>query len=598
MNTVPERLAALRQFMRSCGIDACIIPSDDVHQSEYVSDHFKYREYLSGFSGSAGTLAVSLTGAGLWTDSRYFLQAGQQLAGSGITLFKLKTAGCPTLTDWLLEQGCRNVGLDGEVFAMQTVVDLKKALEVRGCRLQSDFKSYAQVWADRPPLPDHPFFILEERYAGRSCRDKLSAVRAAVREAGADYLPLSSLDDIAWLTNLRGGDIDYNPVSLAYLLLGPDSCMLFAEEAKLGPEVKDYLARYEIGTGPYTALPEYLEHLPVGSRVLVDHNRLNYAVYQHLPSACRVVEATLPTTVMKAVKNETEILGLRQAMVWDGVAYVRFWRWLEAELARGANPDEMALSRKLRTFRLAQEGCRGESFEPIVAYGANAAIVHYEPASQGSAPVAAGNILLIDQGGQYLQGTTDMTRTHNLYVRGAAPRSYLVDYAAVLKGNIALSQAVFPDNTRGCQIDVLARQFLWKNGAQYLHGTGHGVGHFLNVHEGPQSIRMEENPVLLQSGMLLSDEPGIYRAGRYGIRLENMLLVEEKFQTEYGRFLGFEVLTLCPFDRASIAPELYSAEEIAWINAYHRRVEAGLSPWLDEAEKNWLADKTRPIATI
>ena len=596
MSSVTERLAALRGYMRSCGVDACIVPSDDVHQSEYVAEHFKYREFLSGFSGSAGTLAVSLKGAGLWTDSRYFLQASEQLSGSGIDLMRLKMPDCPDMVDWLLAQGCQMVGLDGEVFPAQTVLDMKDRLSVGGCRLRSDFRSYDQVWIDRPALPGAPFFVLEEHYAGQSCQDKLAAVRTKMQQAGADYLPLSSLDDIAWLLNLRGSDIDFNPVGLAYLLLGLQRCTLFTEARKLTPAVKEYLAQNHIDTAPYAALGDHLDALPSGSRVMIDRLRLNYDVYGHVPASCQVVEAPSPTTPLKAVKNATEIAGLREAMVKDGVAYVRFWRWLETALARGENLDEMTLSRRLQTLRLAQEGCRGESFEPIVAYGANGAIVHYEPAQEGSARVAAGDILLIDQGGQYLQGITDMTRTHSLYAPGQAPRDYLCDYAAILRGNIALSQAVFPDYTRGCQLDVLARQFLWQAGGQYLHGTGHGVGHFLNVHEGPQSIRMEENPVVLQEGMVLSDEPGIYRTGRYGIRLENLLLVTERFTSEYGRFLGFEVLTLCPFDRRSIDPALYSKEEIAWIDAYHQRVEESLSPLLDEEEKAWLHDKTRPIA--
>lgn len=596
MSSVTERLAALRRYMRSCGVDACIVPSDDVHQSEYVADHFKYREYLSGFSGSAGTLAVTLRGAGLWTDSRYFLQAGQQLSGSGIDLMRLKMPDCPDMADWLLAQGCRTVGLDGEVFPLETVLALEEKFQAGGCRLDSGFRSYDEVWTGRPALPAAPFFVLEERYAGRSCQDKLSAVRARMQQAGADYLPLSSLDDIAWMLNLRGSDIDFNPVGLAYLLLGPQRCTLFTEAGKITPSVGEYLAQNHIDTDAYTALGDHLEALPAGSRVLIDRRRINYAVYRHIPASCSVVEAPLPTTALKAVKNATEIAGLRRAMVEDGVAYVRFWRWLETALARGESLDEASLSRRLQALRLTREGCRGESFEPIVAYGPNGAIVHYEPAAEGSARVAAGNILLIDQGGQYLQGTTDMTRTHSLYAPGQAPDDYLADYAAVLRGNIALSEAVFPDYTRGCQLDVLARQFLWKQGGQYLHGTGHGVGHFLNVHEGPQSIRMEENPVVLEEGMVLSDEPGIYRTDRYGIRLENLLLVTEKFQSDYGRFLGFEVLTLCPFDRESIDPARFSPGEIAWIDAYHRRVEESLLPFLDEEEKAWLKEKTRPIA--
>lgn len=592
--TIPQRLAKLRDDMRAKHVDVCIIPSADTHQSEYVSDHFKYRACLSGFTGSAGTLVVALDKAGLWTDSRYFLQAEAQLEGSGIDLFKMRMPGVPALEDWIVGQHFQTLAFDGNVFSAQAVSDMKERFEAKGVRLKSDYETYKTVWPDRPPLPSNPIYPFPEKYAGKPYAEKLSELRELLSEAGADTLPLCSLDEIAWLFNLRGSDVAYNPVGLCYALVEKAKVTLFVEEAKLPAVTKAYLAENGVETAAYDALPAALDYLDRTASVFVDKNRINASVYEHIPLECSRVEGLSPITTMKALKNETEKAGIDRAVRKDGVMLVRFWRWMENALSEGIAFDEMSVAERLASMRLEQEACVGESFEPIVGYGSNGAVVHYSATPESKRSIMPDDYLLIDTGGQYYDGTTDLTRSFSLY-RGETPEEYKKAYAAVLKGHIALAECVFPAGTRGAQIDALARQFLWKDGWQYGHGTGHGIGHFLNVHEGPQSIRMEENATSLKPGMLISNEPGVYLTGKFGIRLENMVFVYEKMETEAGKFYAFETLTLCPFDLHAIDPKYYTEEEIRWINAYHQKTYDALAPALTPEERQWLKEKTKAI---
>ena len=581
--------------MASAELDACIIPTDDVHQSEYVCARFRYREWLSGFTGSAGVLAVSRKRAGLWTDSRYYLQAEKELEGSGITLFRATEPDTLSMEDWLVREGCRAVGFDGEVFPAGRARQLKAALEARNCWVCPTFQSYDRVWKDRPALPSDPIWVYDEKYAGESFDSKLTRLRGRLAALGADTLPVSTLDDIAWLFNLRGSDVECNPVGLAFALIEPAKVTLFVSAKKLTSAAKRYLSERQVIIRPYRMFCSVLRRLPAKARVLTDTQRINYAVFKALSAKVVKVEALSPLTEMKAVKNPVEIEGFRKAVVQDGVTLLRLWKWMEETIGRGETLSEYAIAERLMNLRRADGNCFGESFAPIVSFNANGAIVHYEPSPEQSAPVTGNGILLIDSGGQYMEGTTDITRTYSFYEADATPDAYKKDYAAVLKGNIALAGCRFPEQTRGASLDVLARQFLWQQGAHYGHGTGHGIGHFLNVHEGPQSIRREENPVVLRPGMVISDEPGVYRTGAYGVRLENMILCEEKETTGFGTFQGFETLTLFPFDRKSIDSKYYTRAEIAWINRYHQRVYQALAPHLTAEEQAWLKEKTKTI---
>ena len=592
--TIQDRLAALRQYMRRQQVEACIVPTDDIHQSEYVSPHFKYRAYLSGFTGSAGVLVVTLNEAGLWTDSRYYLQAASQLEGTGIDLYKTTLPETPSIPQWLAARRPACVGFDGEVYAAGNALDLIAALSRNGCRINSDFRSYEAVWPDRPALPDDPIYVYPQQWDGESFQSKLQRVRERLHQAGADTLPISGLDDIAWLFGLRGNDVKYNPVGLCFALVQDSRCCLFADACKLTDEAKEYLYINKVELHGYRELESELDRLPAESRVFLDRKRLNYSIWSHVPAACAKIEGTMPVTDLKSVKNDTEVKGYQEAIRKDAVTLLRLWRWFEDLTARGETTDEYAIVQKLAALRQPDPNCFGESFEPIVSFGSNGAIVHYSPSAETSATVSRDGILLIDSGGQYLEGTTDITRTYSLY-QGATPEEYQKDYALVLRGNIALAESIFPEHTRGAVIDAFTRQYMWREGENYGHGTGHGVGHFLNVHEGPQSIRIEENPVTIKAGMVMSDEPGIYKTGKYGVRVENMIHCVVKKETEFGRFLGFETLTLFPLDLKSINPAYYTEADIRWINDYHRRCYEAIAPLVTEEERAWLADKTRAI---
>ena len=586
MNTIiRKRLEALRTWMQAEKADAFIIPSTDPHISEYVAPHWQSREWISGFTGSAGTVVVTHDKAGLWTDSRYFLQAAQQLEDTGIDLYKEMLPETPGISEFLcreLEAG-NTVGIDGYVFSMLDARQLRKELANKQIELKSMADPMDSIWTDRPALPQAPACIYGTQYAGRTCREKLEDIRQEMKQAGAQALLLPALDEIAWTLNLRGSDVHCNPVVVSYLLIDEEEAHYFIELQKLTPEVKAYLEDNRVTCHAYTDLLPYLRQLKA-STLLLTPGKTNQAVSEAVPESCRIVEGASPVALLKAVRNEQEIAGLRKAMQRDGVALVKFLKWLE-EAVPGGQETEISVDRKLHELRAAQPLYKGESFDTIAGYGAHAAIVHYEATPETDVPLQPRGFLLLDSGAQYLDGTTDITRTIAL---GPLTEEEKTDYTLILKGHIDLAMAVFPEGTRGAQLDVLARMPIWQHRMNFLHGTGHGVGHFLNVHEGPQSIRMNENPVALRAGMLTSNEPGVYKAGSHGIRTENLVLTVPAGEGMFGRYLKFETMTLCPICTKGIVRELLTQEEADWLNQYHRTVYEKLSTDLDEDERYWL----------
>lgn len=590
--TIQERIRALRAWMKQAGVEAFVIPSTDPHLSEYVAPHWQSREWISGFTGSAGTVVVTLEKAGLWTDSRYFLQAASQLEGTGIDLYKEMLPETPSIPTFLcaeLQEG-QTVGIDGTVFSTEAARSLKEELAAARIAVKSLPDPMDDIWTDRPPLPQAPAFIHELKYAGRTCAQKLEAVRAEMRRARAQCLLLSALDEIAWTLNLRGSDVHCNPVVVSYLLIGEQEACYFIEPQKLTSSVRAYLEENGVACLPYADILAHLQELPAGS-LMLEPGKTNYAVRSAIPQQCRVIEAASPVALLKAVRNEQEIAGLRQAMQRDGVALVKFLKWLEEAVPQD-HETEISIDRKLHELRAAQPLYMGESFDTIAGYGAHAAIVHYEATPETDIPLEPRGFLLLDSGAQYLDGTTDITRTIAL---GPLTEEEKTNYTLILKGHIDLAMAVFPEGTRGAQLDVLARMPIWQHRMNFLHGTGHGVGHFLNVHEGPQSIRMNENPVTLHVGMLTSNEPGVYKAGSHGIRTENLVLTVPAGEGLFGRYLKFETVTLCPICTRGIVRELLTPTEIDWLNQYHRRVYEQLSPSLDEDERLWLEKACKSI---
>lgn len=595
---IRERLEKLRGWMGEQEVGAFIVPSNDPHFSEYVAPHWGCRAWISGFDGSAGTVAVTADGrAALWTDSRYFLQAETQLNGSGIELQRMGLAGTPSMVDWLSAVGIGRVGVDGRLFSRTAFEGLKGDLAAVGIELTAVGDPFATIWEGRPALPDARAMVLNAAYSGETASGKLGRIRAAVSDETEAVRIVAVLDEIAWALNIRGGDIAYNPVVVSYLAIEPERAILFVDRDKFTQDDRERLrgeARVEMR--PYHAFSDYLGTLGE-KNVLVDPNGLDQYHYTLLETAgARVVKEATPygmISAMKAVKNPTEIAGFRRAMEVDGAALVRFEMWLEKIVKAGEQPTELEVAARLHEFRQAasaKEGFRGESFETIAGYGDHGAIVHYEATPESDVPVGTYSFLLIDSGGQYLYGTTDITRTYHF---GTPTTEQRQDYTAVLRGMIDLSAARFPVGTRGAQLDVLARRHLWNRGQNYLHGTGHGVGHFLCVHEGPQSIRMNENPVVLEPGMVQSCEPGLYLAGQYGIRIENLTLVTAEGCPE--GFLRFEPLTLCPISTAALEVEALERAQREWLNDYHAKVYERLAPLLDADEKRWLRDRTRPV---
>ena len=591
--TIKQRIEDLRKIMAEEGVQAFIVPSTDPHMSEYVAPHWQAREWISGFTGSAGTVVVTTDKAGLWTDSRYFLQAAGQLEGTGIGLFKEMLPETPDIPAFLSEelQPGEMVGIDATVFSTREAEALTEKLAGAGIGVKCMADPFARIWHDRPTMPEAPVMQYPLHYAGRSCADKLADIRQKMQESGVQVLLLSALDEIAWTLNLRGDDVHCNPVVVSYLVITENEAHYFINPQKLTCEVREYQNEYGIVLHLYEDITGFLSQLQEKT-VGLQPGQTNYALSMALSSTtCSVREMPSPVALLKAVRNEQEIEGIRAAMQRDGVALVRFLMWLEQAVPQGGE-TEMSIDRKLHELRAAQPLYRGESFDTIAGYGAHGAIVHYEATPETDDPLLPRGFLLLDSGAQYLDGTTDITRTIAL---GPLTDDERLDYTLVLKGHIALASAVFPEGTRGAQLDVLARMPLWQHHANYLHGTGHGVGHFLNVHEGPQSIRMQENPVALLPGMVTSNEPGIYRAGSHGVRTENLLLTVPAGEGMFGRYLRFETLTLCPICTRGIIKEMLTADETAWLNSYHQMVYEKLSPGLNEEERNWLAQATRAI---
>lgn len=584
-------LEALRDLMRSKHIDAVIIPGTDPHQSEYPSEHWKFRDYVSGFTGSNGTAVVTLDDAGLWTDSRYFLQAVDQLEGSGFTLHKENIPGEPTVLEWLGEVLDEDavVGVDGRLFSLIEANRIEMFCAQNGFMFAPDFRAAEAIWTDRPARPMNPAFVHDEALAGEDVDSKISRVVDALDAADADGLLITALDEIAWLLNLRGSDVDYTPVVIAFAYVGEDERVLFIDSEKVTSEVKNHLKKYGVKIKDYDDIEKFLGKISSTATVMVDPNRVSDALGQAM--ICNKTYMASPVIALKGVKNECQIAGFRQAMLYDGAAMVRMMMWLEQNVANGIT--EMDVDRRLQQERAAYASNRGDSFHMIAGYKDHGAIVHYEATDESAYTLAPEGLLLIDTGGQYLEGTTDITRTISLGNPTAAEKH---DYTLILKGHLALARAVFPKGTMGVQLDVLARGPLWNEGMTYLHGTGHGVGHFLGCHEGPQSIRMEANPTPLELGMVTSNEPGIYKTGEYGIRTENLLLcVPACSNEEWGEFYKFESLTLFPYDTTLMDMDMLSCEEVKQINDYHAMVCERLRPLLSADEAQWLEQKCKSI---
>ena len=584
-------LEALRDLMRSKHIDAVIIPGTDPHQSEYPSEHWKFRDYVSGFTGSNGTAVVTLDDAGLWTDSRYFLQAAEQLEDSGFTLRKENIPGEPTVLEWLGEVLDEDavVGVDGRLFSLIEANRIEMFCAQNGFMFAPDFRAAEAIWADRPARPMNPAFVHDEALAGEDVDSKVSRVVDALDAADADGLLITALDEIAWLLNLRGSDVDYTPVVIAFAYVSEDERVLFIDSEKVTSEVKDHLKKYSVKIKDYDDIEKFLGKISSTATVMVDPNRVSDALGQAM--ICNKTYMASPVIALKGVKNECQIAGFRQAMLYDGAAMVRMMMWLEQNVANGIT--EMDVDRRLQQERAAYASNRGDSFHMIAGYKDHGAIVHYEATDESAYTLAPDGLLLIDTGGQYLEGTTDITRTISLGNPTAAEKH---DYTLILKGHLALARAVFPKGTMGVQLDVLARGPLWNEGMTYLHGTGHGVGHFLGCHEGPQSIRMEANPTPLELGMVTSNEPGIYKTGEYGIRTENLLLcVPACSNEEWGEFYKFESLTLFPYDTTLMDMDMLSREEVKQINDYHAMVCERLRPLLSADEAQWLEQKCKSI---
>lgn len=584
-------LEALRDLMRSKHIDAVIIPGTDPHQSEYPSEHWKFRDYVSGFTGSNGTAVVTLDDAGLWTDSRYFLQAAEQLEGSGFTLRKENIPGEPTVLEWLGEVLDEDavVGVDGRLFSLIEANRIEMFCAQNGFMFAPDFRAAEAIWTDRPARPMNPAFVHDEALAGEDVDSKISRVVDALDAADADGLLITALDEIAWLLNLRGSDVDYTPVVIAFAYVSEDERVLFIDSEKVTSEVKVHLKKYGVKIKDYDDIEKFLGKISSTATVMVDPNRVSDALGQAM--ICNKTYMASPVIALKGVKNECQIAGFRQAMLYDGAAMVRMMMWLEQNVANGIT--EMDVDRRLQQERAAYASNRGDSFHMIAGYKDHGAIVHYEATDESAYTLAPEGLLLIDTGGQYLEGTTDITRTISLGNPTAAEKH---DYTLILKGHLALARAVFPKGTMGVQLDVLARGPLWNEGMTYLHGTGHGVGHFLGCHEGPQSIRMEANPTPLELGMVTSNEPGIYKTGEYGIRTENLLLcVPACSNEEWGEFYKFESLTLFPYDTTLMDMDMLSREEVKQINDYHAMVCERLRPLLNADEAQWLEQKCKSI---
>jgi len=588
-----ERLSALRERMKKENIDAYIIASADPHISEYLPDRYKNIEWISGFTGSAGTLAITADFAGLWTDSRYFVQAMEQLKGTGFELVKLKVQGAAEYADWLSETlGKGNtVAFDGKLAAIAIAQQLKSSLEPKGINVRGDVDLIDSIWNDRPDLPVEKAFVLAEEQTGKSTSEKIKEVQQALKEKGADYHLVSSLDDISWIFNIRGADVKCNPVVLSFALFGKEKVELFIDSEKLDKESSEKLANAGVSIQPYQSIENAIKNIPANSSIYIDPKRNCYSYYSLIPASCKKIEGINPSTNLKAVKNDVEIAYTRETMIKDGIALSRFFYWLEQNLGK-EKISEITVGIKLKEFRAEQEGFVGESFDTIAGYKEHGALPHYKAIPESDIELEAKGLLLIDSGGQYTSGTTDITRVVSL---GEITEDQRKDYTLVLKAMIEGSVTHFPIGTRGYQIDAITRKPLWDHFRNYGHGTGHGVGFFLNVHEGPHVFNGAPIDIAIEANMITSIEPGLYREGHYGIRIENLVASYLDKDTIFGQFMSFETLTLCYIETSLVDKTLLESHHIDWLNSYHREVYDKISPSLNEEERTWLKSKTSAI---
>lgn len=589
---VTERVNQLRTFMKAKGLDAFIFPSTDPHCGEYVPEHWKAREWISGFNGSAGTAVVTLDNAALWTDSRYFIAAEEQLDGTPFSLMKDKLPTTPTIAQWLTQQLKQGsvVGMNAWDNTINDVFDMESDLNAAGISVNTMLDPTIELWVNRPPIPTNKVELHPIEYAGVGTPEKLSGIRNAMKEEHCDGFIVCALDEIAWTLNLRGTDIHCNPLFVSYLFITENTCTLYINKEKLTQEVENYLTACNIMLRPYESITDDIKCYK-GKKILFNKDTTNFMIFNSIPENCRIKNRPSPIALMRIVKNHTEIEGYRRAMIRDGVALVKFLKWLKPAVEKGGQ-TEISIDRKLTSFRAEQEKYRDISFDTIAGYGAHGAIVHYEATPETEIELQPKGLLLLDSGAQYLDGTTDITRTIAL---GPVTDEEKHDYTLVLKGHILLARTKFPEGSSGTQLDICARYAMWQDGINYLHGTGHGVGSYLCVHEGPHQLRMNYMPTPLKAYMTLTNEPGIYKAGKHGVRIENTQLIIPYMETEFGRFLQFEPLTLCPIDTTPIDFTMLNREEVEWLNNYHHTVYERLSPHLDYEHRQWLAEATKAI---
>ncbi|WP_315110611.1 aminopeptidase P family protein [Clostridium intestinale] len=590
---VKKRIEKLKNLMKENKIDAYIIPSFDAHQSEYVADHWKGRQWISGFTGSAGTVVITLDDAGLWTDGRYYIQAEKQLEGSGIRLFKMADLGVPSYTEWLkntLKKGS-TVGFDGSVFSVDLFKGMEKAFKSKNINIKIEKDLIDEIWEDRPEIPKELVFLHGIKYAGKSRVEKLNKVRDNISTKGANYYLLTSLDDIAWLLNIRGNDVPNNPVVISNVLVGEDKCYLFVDGSKVTNDIRLELENDGIEIKGYNEIHQILNQLSIDDSVIFDANKTSISMYNSINTDTTKLEEPNITTALKAIKNEVEIENLRNCQVSDGLAMVKFIKWLKESVTK-EKITEISAQEMLESFRRQQDLFVEPSFDTIAGYKDHAAMMHYKANKETQYTLKDEGFFLVDSGGQYFNGTTDTTRT---IVLGKLTEEEKRDFTLVLKGHIALSSVKFLEGATGSSLDVLARQPIWEYGLDYKCGTGHGVGFFLNVHEGPQGFRKEPNSVKLEKGMVITNEPGIYKEGKHGVRTENIMLVVEEEKTEFGQFMSFEAITYCPIDLDGIDKDMLTDKEKQWLNDYHKMVYKRLAPYLDDEHKAWLKKETREI---
>ncbi len=595
MNEIKQRLQALRQVMQEEGISAYVIPSADAHLSEYAPDHWLGRTWISGFTGSAGTMLITLDEAALWTDSRYYLQATEELEGSSIQLMKDGMVGTPTITQYLTSKLPKGsiVGADGACTSFSDAINFQQALNDFGLEYRLDQDLLVKAWSDRPALPNKELFSQDAKYSGQTTADRLAIIRQELKKKGTNATIITMLCELAWTFNIRGYDVDYNPVGLGFGFVSEQEAILFTLEEKVPVSLRQELEANGVRIANYHEITSYISSLSKDICLWLDPNRTTFRLFDAVPAHCQIIKGVSVISMLKAVKTEKELAGVRQAMVRDGVALTRFYKWFEQFLEEGNEISEYELGLRLEEFRAKGDLYYGDSFGAIVGYMGHGAIVHYSAEPETSYMIKKEGVLLLDSGGQYNDGTTDITRT--LPLDGAPSDQLRRDYTLVLKGHIAIATARFPEGTCGCQLDILARKALWDLGLNYGHGTGHGVGFFLNVHEGPQNIRTDLNPIPMQIGMITSNEPGLYRADEYGIRIENLIVCELKEETEFGRFFGFETLTLCYKDNRMVDKSLLTEKEIEWYNNYQEMVYQKLAPELNAEEQAWLRAKTAKL---